>query len=143
MEICQMIMKPIYITEQDRSQLQELIERGRAKPNGYASYFDALEREISRSCAVDNDSVPADVVTMNSRVRLRDMDSGDLEVYTLVYPPMADPGENRISVLAPVGTAIVGSRVGDVVEWPVPAGSRRLLVEDIVYQPEKAGAVDL
>jgi len=56
---------------------------------------------------------------------------------------MSDPGENRISVLAPVGTAIVGSRAGDVIEWPVPAGRRRLFVEDVVYQPENAGATDL
>ena len=138
-----MIMKPIYITEQDRHRLQDLIEVGRAKPNGHATYIDALDREVSRSCVVDRNSVPGDVVTMNSRVRLRDMDSGEIEVYTLVYPSMADPGENRISVLAPVGTAIVGSRAGDVIEWPVPAGSRRLLVEDVVYQPEKAGAADL
>jgi regulator of nucleoside diphosphate kinase len=138
-----MIMKPIYITEQDRHRLRELIEVGRAKPNGHASYFDALDHEISRSCVVDRDSVAGDVVTMNSRVRLRDMDSGEIEVYTLVYPSMADPGENRISVLAPVGTAIVGSRRGDVIEWPVPAGRRRLFVEDVVYQPESAGATDL
>lgn len=134
-----MIMKPIYMTEQDRLRLQELIESGRANPNGHASYLDDLEREVSRSSVVDRNAIPSDVVTMNSRVRLRDLDSGDVEVYTLVYPPMADPGENRISVLAPVGTAIVGSRVGDLIEWPVPAGNRRLLVEDVVYQPEKAG----
>ena len=138
-----MIMKSIYITEQDRHRLQDLIEVGRAEPNGHTTYIDALEREVSRSCAVDWNSVPGDVVTMNSRVRLRDMDSGEIEVYTLVYPSMADAGENRISVLAPFGTAIVGSRTGDLIEWPVPAGSRRLLVEDIVYQPEKEGDADL
>lgn len=138
-----MIMNRIFITEQDRHRLQELIDVGRARPNGHASYIDALEREVSRSCVVERDAIASDVVTMNSRVRLRDMDSGDTEIYTLVYPSMADPAENRISVLAPVGTAIMGSRAGDVIEWPVPAGRRRLLVEEVVYQPEKAGAADL
>ncbi len=138
-----MIMKPIYITDQDRRRLQDLIDIGRGQPNGHASYIDALEREVSRSCVVDSSCVPGDVVTMNSRIRLRDLDSDEIEVYTLVYPSKADPGENRISVLAPVGTAIVGSRVGDMIEWPVPSGIRRLFVEDVVYQPEKAGAVDL
>ena len=138
-----MILKPLYLTEQDRQRLQNLIEVGRTRHNGHASYLDDLEREVSRSSVVDRQSLPSDVVTMNSRVRLRDMDSGENEIYTLVYPSMADHAENRISVLAPVGTAIVGSRVGDVIEWPVPAGRRRLLVEDVVYQPEKAGAVDL
>ena len=138
-----MMMRPIFITGQDRRRLQELIDVARAQPNGHARYIDALEREVSRSCIVESDSVASDVVTMNSRVRLRDMDSGDIEIYTLVYPAMADPAENRISVLAPIGTAIVGSRAGDVIEWPVPAGRRRLLVEEVVYQPEKAGAPHL
>lgn len=137
-----MIMKPIYITEQDRRRLEDLIETVRARPNGHASYIDALAGEVSRSRIVDESAVPGDVVTMNSMVRLRDMDSGEVELWTLVYPPKADPGENRISVLAPVGTAIVGSRVGDVIDWPVPAGRRRLFVEEVVYQPEKAGATE-
>jgi len=135
-----MMLTPIYITEQDRLRLQELIDSGRPQANGHASYFDALERELSRSVVVDADRMPGVVVTMDSRVRLRDIDSGETEVYTLVYPPMADPGENRISVLAPVGTAIIGSRVGDVIEWPVPAGTRRLLVEEVVFQPEAVRA---
>ncbi len=138
-----MIMKSIYITELDRHRLQEIIDVGRTNPNGHGSYIDALEREVSRSSVVDRSSVPGDVITMNSRVRLRDIDSGEIEVYTLVYPSMADPGENRISVLAPVGTAIVGSRTGDVIEWPVPAGVRRLLVEDVLCQPENAGDAEL
>jgi regulator of nucleoside diphosphate kinase len=79
---------------------------------------------------------------MNSTVRLRDLDSGEVETYTLVYPNEADAEENRISVLAPIGTAIIGYRVGDVIKWPVPGGFVRLRVEEILYQPERAGAPD-
>ena len=103
----------------------------------------ALEREVKRACTFEKTSIPGDVVTMNSKVRLHDMDSGENEVYTLVYPTMADPEDHRISVLAPVGTAIVGSSVGDLIEWPVPAGIRRLYVDEILYQPERAGDQDL
>ncbi|REK16559.1 MAG: nucleoside diphosphate kinase regulator [Planctomycetota bacterium] len=134
-----MFMKPLCITEQDHRSLQVLIDASREQPNGQRRYSDALQSEITRARIVDGSSVPRDVVTMNSRVRLRDLDTGETEVYTLVYPRMADPGENRISILAPVGTAILGCSIGDVIEWPVPAGVRRLLVDDILYQPEKAG----
>jgi regulator of nucleoside diphosphate kinase len=79
---------------------------------------------------------------MNSTVRLRDLDTGDMETYTLVYPAEADVDEQLISVLAPIGTAILGYRVGDVIKWPVPGGFVRLRVEKILYQPERAGARD-
>lgn len=138
-----MNMKPIYITDQDRHRLEDLIYGCRANSNGHASYIKDLEREVRRARTVERTLVPSNVVTMNSRVRLRDLETGEIEVYTLVYPLMADPQENRISVLAPVGTAIVGSSVGDFIEWPVPAGTRRLFVEEILYQPEQAGDQDL
>jgi regulator of nucleoside diphosphate kinase len=78
---------------------------------------------------------------MNSTVRLRDLDTGEEETYTLVYPAQANVEENRISVLAPVGTAIIGYRVGDAVTWRVPGGRVRLRVEEVLYQPERAAAV--
>ncbi|MGE4102077.1 MAG: nucleoside diphosphate kinase regulator [Pirellulales bacterium] len=138
-----MIMKPIVITKQDQQRLSELIDSSRARPNGHGTNIDLLEREVSRSRIVDRHSLPEDVVTMNSKVRVRDLDSQESEEYTLVYPTHANPEANRLSVLAPIGTALIGSQAGDIIEWPVPAGSRRLLVEEIVYQPEKAGAADL
>jgi regulator of nucleoside diphosphate kinase len=64
-----------------------------------------------------------------------------MEEYELVYPADADMAHGRLSVLAPVGTAILGYRRGDVIEWPVPAGLRRLRVEEVLYQPERAGAL--
>jgi regulator of nucleoside diphosphate kinase len=60
-------------------------------------------------------------------------------IYSLVFPQEADASEGRISILAPVGTAMIGYRVGDVIEWEVPSGLRRLKVEDVLYQPEASG----
>jgi regulator of nucleoside diphosphate kinase len=60
-------------------------------------------------------------------------------IYSLVFPNEADADEGRISILAPVGTAMIGYRVGDVIEWQVPSGLRRLKVEEIIYQPEASG----
>jgi regulator of nucleoside diphosphate kinase len=77
---------------------------------------------------------------MNSRVRFRDEDTGEEDAVTVVYPSAADSSLGRVSVLAPVGSALLGLTVGDLVEWPVPRGrSRKLRVTSIVYQPEAAG----
>jgi regulator of nucleoside diphosphate kinase len=76
---------------------------------------------------------------MNSQVLLCDIDTLETMTYTLVFPKDADIDSGSISVLAPVGTAILGYRQGDIVEWPVPAGIRRLRIEKVLYQPEAAG----
>jgi regulator of nucleoside diphosphate kinase len=72
-------------------------------------------------------------------VRLIDLDTQEEMVYTLVFPPKADIAHNKISVLAPIGTAMLGYRVGDTFNWPVPDGVRRLQVAQVLYQPEAAG----
>jgi regulator of nucleoside diphosphate kinase len=80
---------------------------------------------------------------MNSRVLLLDMDSHEEMEYTLVFPQDADPAQGKISVLAPIGTAMLGYREGDVFSWQVPDGMRRLKVQKILFQPEASGNFDL
>ena len=80
-----------------------------------------------------------DVVTMNSEVLVRDLDSKKEMTVTLVFPSEADLEQGKISILAPVGTALLGYRVGDTIEWKVPGRVRRLRVEKVLYQPEAAG----
>jgi regulator of nucleoside diphosphate kinase len=77
---------------------------------------------------------------MHSTASLIDLDTGEELVYTLVFPAEADIRQGKISVLAPVGTAMLGYGVGAVFEWPVPDGLRRLQVKDVLYQPEAASA---
>jgi regulator of nucleoside diphosphate kinase len=77
---------------------------------------------------------------MHSTVRVRDVNSGSSMVYTLVFPVDADVAQQRISVLAPIGTALLGFRSGDVFEWKTPGGTRRLQIEEVLFQPEAAGA---
>lgn len=128
----------IYITEADLERLRRLVEGRRAGRSTDNDNLAMLEEELDRAEVVDADAIPRDVVTMNSEVRLKDLDSGDVRVYKLVFPtqPRTD---NSISVLAPIGTAILGYRVGDIIEWPVPKGIRRLKVLEILSQPEAAG----
>lgn len=98
-----------------------------------------LEREIGRGAVVRPQEIPADVVTMNSTVRVTDCEEGTSNVYTIVFPGNADYERGRISILAPLGIALLGYRVGDTVDWNMPGGTRKLRIEEIVYQPEAAG----
>lgn len=135
--------KKIFITERDAERLRNLI-RGDANPgeNGKL-YLRQLAEELLRAEVVGSEKIPRDVVTMNSLVKFRDMDSREVYVYSIVYPGNADFEKGRISVLAPIGMALLGYRVGDVVEWLVPAGMRRLKIEEVLYQPEAAGQYEL
>jgi regulator of nucleoside diphosphate kinase len=92
---------------------------------------------------VPPEEIPADVITMNSCVRLRDLEKGTTVEYTLVYPTEANFSEGKISVVAPIGAAMIGYRLGDEIEWDVPAGRRRFRVEAVLYQPEAAGDTHL
>jgi regulator of nucleoside diphosphate kinase len=92
---------------------------------------------------VVSDDIPHNVITMNSQVSLKDMETGETMTYTLVYPSEANLLENKISIMAPVGTAILGFCEGDIISWEVPDGVVKLQVEKILYQPEAAGDLDL
>lgn len=128
----------IFITEADFDKLRRLIA-GRRSTGVDAEHLNELEQELERAEVLgDGEPIPSDVVTMNSEVRLIDLDSGEIKVYKLVFPSQAR-SENALSVLAPIGTAILGYRVGSVIEWRVPRGVRRLKVLDVLFQPEVAG----
>ncbi|MGE5611697.1 MAG: nucleoside diphosphate kinase regulator [Bacillota bacterium] len=128
----------VVITAADFQRLKDLIRTARCVWP-YGAYVNALERELRRARIVPPDHVPEDAVTMNSRVRLRDRDIDERAIYTVVYPHHADEDEDKLSVLSPLATAILGNRVGDVVRCPVPSGTRTVKIERIFYQPEAAG----
>jgi regulator of nucleoside diphosphate kinase len=107
-----------------------------------SEYLDKLKLELERAKIVEPQEVPPTVVTMNSTVSLVDVETGEEETYTLVFPEDADISQGKISVLAPIGTAMLGYEIGDVFEWEVPAGKRRLRIEKILYQPEASGNFD-
>lgn len=131
--------KPIYITEFDLKRLQELLQEAQSTGYRKSEYLEKLHTEISRAQIVSPQDIPADVITMNSTVNLKDVDTGEEEIYTLVFPENSDPAQGKISILAPIGTAMLGYKVGDTFEWDVPAGKRRLQVVKILYQPESSG----
>ncbi|KUM05121.1 nucleoside diphosphate kinase regulator [Chromobacterium subtsugae] len=97
-----------------------------------------LEAELERAEVVEPEAMPANVITMNSRARIR-LGDGQEKLLTLVYPREADSEQGRISVLAPIGAALLGLSIGQDMQWPTPSGTTRLTVLEIVYQPEAAG----
>jgi regulator of nucleoside diphosphate kinase len=130
-------VRRIVLTEQDMTRLRALVEQSGGKN---AKERDALEAELDRAEVVDPRDVPHDVVTMNSRARFVDEGTGEESEATLVFPHEADVAASRISVLAPIGAALLGLSVGQVIDWPMPNGAvRRLRVTDVLYQPEAAG----
>jgi regulator of nucleoside diphosphate kinase len=131
--------RTIYITEYDMERLSDLLEEAKRIERNNNQYLNQLEQELARAQVVRPTDVPGDVITMNSTVSLRDLDADEEMTVTLVFPQDADIAQSKISVLAPIGTAMLGYRVGDIFTWQVPDGVRRLQVEKILYQPEAAG----
>jgi len=135
--------KEIIITSLDQARLMAILNSPSIREGKDRERLAELRAELERATIVDPGQVPADVVTMNSKVKVRDMNSGALNEYTLVYPDQADITRNMISILAPVGTALLGYRTGDLIEWKVPDGLRVLKIESVLYQPESAGDLNL
>ena len=134
-----MAKREIVITSLDEKRLTAVLNSPAIQRGPDRERLAELRAELERAVIVEPGEVPADVITMNSKVRVRDRATQEVHEYTLVYPHEADITEGRISVLAPIGTALLGYRAGDVIEWQVPSGTRILEVESVLYQPESAG----
>jgi regulator of nucleoside diphosphate kinase len=102
-------------------------------------YLAALERQLRDAMVVRGDEVPADVVTMGSRFRFTDRRTGVPETYRLVYPEESDLDQGRLSVFAPIGTAVLGHRARQTVWWQVPWGLRVVRIDEVLFQPEANG----
>jgi regulator of nucleoside diphosphate kinase len=129
----------LYLTRLDYQRLNDLLRASLLDRREDLGDLTRLHDEIKRAKIVEQTEIPGDVITMNSRVQIRDIDSGEQMEVSLVYPSASNAAAKRISILAPIGTAILGYRKGDTVEWEVPAGVRRLKIEDVLYQPEASG----
>lgn len=104
----------------------QILSRLVAGVSGKTATLDCLRGELARAIVLDPAVVPAHAVGLNSRVVIEDLDTHEREEYVLVLPATANPDQQRLSVLAPVGTALLGFSEGDEIEWPTPGGSRRL-----------------
>jgi regulator of nucleoside diphosphate kinase len=125
----------IVIAERDARRLDGLLGAGRAGRHD-AEHLRELRAELDRALIVEPDAVPVGVITMDSTAMVMDLTTGMRRQITLVYPADASAELGRISVLAPLGTALLGFREGDEVEWRMPGGLRHLRIER-VWRPNE------
>lgn len=127
------VQPSIAVTSQDFDRLQEAIN------TLVGLDAEKLDMELARAKIVDPVHVPPNLVTMNSTLTYQSLPSGEEHTISLVYPKDADASGGRISVLAPLGSAILGLTEGQEIAWGMPGGARRLRILKVVYQPEAAG----
>ena len=129
--------RDLYINELDHKRLMRLIEDALNGVTEQSNSLRSLQVELTRANVVNAEELPRDVVTMRSRVLIM-LEDEEKEI-TLVYPNEANLSTGKISILSPVGTAIIGYRVGDVVNWLTPGGLKRIRIKKVLYQPEASG----
>ena len=123
----------IVITDHDLQRLLPILEQSNTPES------DLLDWELHRAAIVEQGRVAPDVVTMNSEVVYEDFATGARRTVRVVYPKDADASRGWISILAPIGSALLGLKVGQQIEWQLPTGPRRVFVVEIRYQPEASG----
>jgi regulator of nucleoside diphosphate kinase len=125
-------MGEIMISHEDFNRIELVIAEGRtSRSDRDRQNLDRLDRELRRARRVAVAERPADVVALEAEVTVRDLDDQTEATYQLVLPAKADVARNRLSVLAPIGAALLGYRRGDQIDWPVPGGRRRLRIERV------------
>ncbi|MFT3781814.1 MAG: GreA/GreB family elongation factor [Nibricoccus sp.] len=119
----------LYITSEDSTRLRMLLAA--APDGGRNPMLNQLRFELERAAIVEDAAVPPTVVKMGSRVEIEDLLTGEVEAYTLTFPEQSNIDKNMLSVLAPIGTAIIGCSEGMVVNWQTPGGTRRFKIHRV------------
>ncbi|EMY60885.1 nucleoside diphosphate kinase regulator [Leptospira terpstrae] len=128
----------ICLTHFDYDRLKLLISN-HTKRNKVETNVKDLLGEIERAQKVDSRIIPPNYVTMNSVIEVKNLEELEFQEFRLVFPEDANTQENKISVLAPIGTAILGYKIGDVIQWKFPGGQNQFQITNIKYQPEANG----
>jgi regulator of nucleoside diphosphate kinase len=131
--------KGMIINQTDFTRIKNLLGSMRSFSERDSVNLRKLHDSLTRAIVVAPGEVPENVVTMNSRVSVRVPETEEQMEYTLVYPEKADYRKGLISILAPLGAALIGSRIGEVISWEVPKGRKNLEIREIYYQPEANG----
>jgi len=131
--------EPVRLTDVDARRLQGLVDGSRPRDLRDAGSVALLLRHMDDAEVLPANRIDPDVVTMGSEVVVRDLDTHEVVIIRIVFPRSADAAAGKVSVLAPLGMAVLGRRVGDHVDWRTPGGLRRLRVDRVLYQPEREG----
>lgn len=135
-------MSKIILSKLDYTRIHDSIKLARMTRAIKESEAEKLLGELNAAQIVEPQDIPADVVTMNSIIKLCFLNTNKIVQFQLVYPEKANLKENKISILSPIATALIGYKAGDEIEWVVPSGLTKIKIEAIVYQPEAAGDFD-
>ncbi|SRR5574344_3093253 len=136
-------MNEIIVNKLDSSRLMNRLKLARVNKSCQATDAEKLTQELNRAKLCDPKKIPGDVVTMNSIVRIYIPSMNSRKEIKLVYPEDANLKENKISIFAPIAIALLGYRKGDEVDWILPGGNKKILIEEILFQPEASGNYDL
>jgi regulator of nucleoside diphosphate kinase len=136
-------MNRIILSSLDYKRIYDSI--GKAQDTGAISNSEAesLAAELEQAKILEPQMMPHDVVTMNSKVKITFVKSGNQIELKIVYPEDADINQNLISIFSPIAAALIGYKVGDTIDWIVPSGPTSIKIDEIIYQPEAAGQFDL
>lgn len=134
-----MMERALYLTDYDYERLELLLDNMNRVPQNRRDDLSRLEDDLATCRIVAPEEMPANIVTLHSKVRYLDLDNNKERVVTLVFPSNADLSEGRISIAVPLGAAILGHAEGDIVSWKVFDGKMTIRIEEVLYQPEAAG----
>ncbi len=136
-------MKKIILNKLDYLRIQKHIREAKLRRTIEASEAEKLVNELESGILVEPQEIPTDVVTMNSVVRISFVGEDHQQEFRIVYPEEADFKERKVSIFSPIATALIGFRVGDLIEWMVPGGLKQIRIDGLIYQPETAGDYNL
>lgn len=134
-----MMERALYLTDYDYERLELLLDNMNSVPQNRREDLSRLEGDLATCQIIAPEEMPADIVTLHSIVRYLDLDNNKDRVATLVFPSNADLSKGRISIVAPLGTAILGRAEGDIVSWKTFDGKKTIRIEEVLYQSEAAG----
>ena len=124
-------MKPIYISSEDHRRLKKIVNDLVTSGGKVPASIKKLGEELERAIVLNVLAIPPEVVTLHSHVKIRDLKTNEVEEWTLTMPEHGDPEKQQLSVLAPIGTAILGFSEGDEIEWETPGGVRTMKLESV------------
>ena len=136
-------MSKIILNRIDYARIKKSISDAKQFKSISNAEAEKLINELDSATIVEPEAIPSNVVTMNSIVKIRFLNTDKEVQFQIVYPHQANVKENKISIFSPIATALIGYKVKDEIEWIVPAGLTKLRIEKIIYQPEASGDYDL
>lgn len=136
-------MSQVTITKQDFNKIHRSITDAKARNSIKKEEAEKLLAELKSAKIVEQDQIDGDVVTMNSIVKIHFQNNKTTMEFQLVYPADANIKEKKISIFSSVASALIGYKVGDEIDWLIPSGMTKIVIDEIIYQPEAAGDFDL